>query len=65
MSILEKVVDFGDDVGAKLIVKASEKQKRVNALLEKEGADVRISSFEIQMGTPPCITFCVESVAEK
>ncbi|MGB5711560.1 MAG: hypothetical protein WBM44_11715 [Waterburya sp.] len=65
MSMLEKAIDLGDDVGAKLIMRASEKRKRVNALLEQESSDVRISSFEIQMGTPPSVTFCIEPVLDK
>ncbi len=65
MGILDKIIDVADDVTAKIILKASEKQKRVNELLEKEGSDVYIETFEVTMGTPPIVNFCIKPSSQK
>ena len=65
MSLIDKFLDFGDDVGVKLVEKAWSKQQRINALLEAKSSGVRIASFEIQMGMPPSVTFCLEPTASK
>lgn len=64
MSIGDKLLDFRDDVGVKMIMKGSEKMKSMNAELEKQGADVRVMSFEFQPGMPPSMTFCVETISQ-
>ena len=65
MSVAEKVLDVADDVMVRLITKGSEKQDRVNALLADKNANVRIASFEVQMGTPPTIVYAIERISEK
>ncbi|MEM1083367.1 MAG: hypothetical protein AAGI48_04550 [Verrucomicrobiota bacterium] len=62
MAVGDKIKDFRDDVGVKLIMNASEKMKRMNEELAEKGADVRVASFEFQPGTPPSLTFCVETL---
>lgn len=63
MSVLGKAADVADDVMVGLIQKASEKQQRVNALLEAKGANVRIGYFEVQMGAPPSVVYGISPVS--
>ena len=56
MALGDKWFDFSDDVGLKMILKASEKKKRLNALLEEQNADVRVTSFDVQAGVPPSVS---------
>ena len=60
MGLIDKLFDIEEGAACKLIIKASEKQRRINALLEEEGADVRIGNIEVQMGREPSFAFCVE-----
>lgn len=65
MNIAEKALDVADDVMVRLITRGAEKQARVNALLQEKGSNVRIGSFEVQMGTPPTVVYAIEQVTEE
>ena len=60
MGLIDKVLDMEEEATTRLILKASEKQKRINALLEEEGSEVRIRGFEVQMGKEPSVAFSIE-----
>lgn len=74
MSILDKAKGFAGSVSgavtgfdsdaaiANAIIKAVEKQEKVNALLKAKGAKYRVSDIELGMGIPPSVTFGVRQV---
>ena len=64
MSIVEKALDVADDVMVRLINRGAEKQARVNTLLKEQGSNVRIASFEVQMGTPATVVYAIEKITE-
>ena len=53
-----------DAVIANTIIKAVEKQERVNALLQEKGANYRVSDIELGMGIPPTVSFGVRRLDE-
>jgi hypothetical protein len=58
--ITDSVTEFSsDEVIANAVMKAVEKQEKVNAILKKRGSNYRVSDIELQMGIPPTITFGV------
>ena len=58
--ISDSVTEFSsDEVIANAIMKAVEKQEKVNALLKEKGSNYRVSDIELQMAIPPTITFGV------
>ncbi|MBX2857335.1 MAG: hypothetical protein KTR17_01630 [Cellvibrionaceae bacterium] len=76
MSILDKAKEIGDKVNqsmtsfssdeviANTIVKAVEKQEKVNLLLKQKGCNYRVSDIELGMGIPPSVTFGVRRESE-
>lgn len=70
MSILDKakglagsLTEFdSDEAIANTIVKAVEKQERVNAVLKQKGSNYRVADIELGMGIPPSVTFGVRRV---
>lgn len=76
MGILDKAKELGDKVNesitsfssdeviANTIIKAVEKQEKVNALLKEKGANYRVADIELGMGVPPSVTFGVRRVDE-
>jgi hypothetical protein len=59
------VTSFSSDaVIANTIIKAVEKQERVNALLQEKGANYRVSDIELGMGIPPTVSFGVRRLDE-
>ena len=71
MSILDKAKALGDRVSdtvtsfssdeaiANTIIKAVEKQEKVNELLQAKGCNYRVSDIDLGMGVPPSVTFGV------
>jgi len=58
--ISDSVTEFSsDEVIANAVMKAVEKQEKVNAILKEKGSNYRVSDIELQMGIPPTITFGV------
>ncbi len=74
MGILDKAKELGDkvnesvtafssdDVIASTVIKAVEKQEKVNAILEQKGCNYRVADIELGMGIPPTVTFGVRRV---
>ncbi len=54
----EKAAEFSsDDIIASTIIKAVEKQEKVNKVLADKGCNYRISDIELGMSIPPSVTF--------
>ena len=63
--VSESVTSFSsDEVIANTIIKAVEKQEKVNLLLQEKGSNYRVSDIELGMGIPPTITFGVRRIKE-
>lgn len=63
--VTESVGEFSsDEVIANTIMKAVEKQEKVNALLRQKGSNYRVSDIDLQMGIPPTVSFGVRRVDE-
>ena len=63
--VVESVTSFSsDDVIANTVIKAVEKQEKVNAILKEKGCNYRVSDIELGMGVPPTVTFGVRRVDE-
>ncbi|MEM9102508.1 MAG: hypothetical protein AAGB12_09295 [Pseudomonadota bacterium] len=74
MSIFDKAKELGNKVNesmtafssdeaiANTIMKAVEKQEKVNALLRAKGSNYRVADIELGMGIPPSVTFGVRRV---
>ncbi|GLS26075.1 hypothetical protein [Marinibactrum halimedae] len=61
----ESVTSFSsDEVIANTIIRAVEKQEKVNALLKAKGCNYRVSDIDLGMGIPPTVTFGVRRVGE-
>lgn len=64
--ITEKMTEFSsDEVIADTIIKAVEKQEKVNALLKEKGSDYRVADIDLGMGVPPSVTFGIRRVSEE
>jgi len=76
MSILDKAKALGDRVSdtvtsfssdeaiANTIIKAVEKQEKVNAILQAKGCNYRVSDMDLGMGVPPSVTFGVRRITD-
>lgn len=61
----ETVATFSsDEVIANTVIKAVEKQEKVNELLKTKGSNYRVADIELGMGIPPTVTFGVRRVKE-
>ena len=61
--VSESVANFSsDEVIANTIIKAVEKQEKVNLLLEEKGSNYRVSDIDLGMGIPPTVTFGVRRI---
>ena len=61
----ESVTAFSsDEVIANTIIKAVEKQEKVNAILKQNGCNYRVSDIDLGMGIPPSVTFGVRRIDE-
>jgi len=62
----ESVTAFSsDEVIANTIIKAVEKQEKVNAILKEKGANYRVADIDLSMGIPPTVTFGVRRISEE
>jgi len=58
--LAEKVGDLGtDEVTVSAIIRAANKQGRMNKLLEEKGSDLRVTGIEIENAVPPKAVFIV------
>ena len=63
--VMEKAVDFSsDELIADTIIKAVEKQEKINRILQERGSNYRITDLELGMGVPPSVAFSVTRLAE-
>ncbi|WP_068544333.1 hypothetical protein [Thalassotalea crassostreae] len=63
--VSESVTSFSsDEVIANTVIKAVEKQERVNAILKEKGCNYLVADIELGMGVPPSVTFGVRRVDE-
>ncbi len=63
--VSDSITDFSsDEVIATTIIKAVNKQEKVNVLLKDKGSNYRVSDIELQMGIPPTVTFGVRRINE-
>ena len=53
-----------DEAIANTIIKAVEKQERVNAILKSKGSNYIIADIELGMGIPPSVTFGVRRLSD-
>ncbi|WP_444942968.1 hypothetical protein ACJJIK_12860 [Microbulbifer sp. ZKSA006] len=53
-----------DEVIANTVIKAVEKQEKVNAILKARGCNYRVADIDLGMGIPPTVTFGVRRVDE-
>lgn len=64
--VTESVTSFSsDEVIANTVIKAVEKQERVNAILKERGCNYLVADIELGMGVPPTVTFGVRRVDEQ
>jgi hypothetical protein len=64
--VTESVSEFSsDEVIANTIIKAVEKQEKVNNLLKEKGSNYRVSDIELEMGIPPTVSFGIRRVDNK
>jgi len=63
--VADKTVEFSsDEVIASTIIKAVEKQEKVNAILKARGSNYRIGSLNLGIGIPPSVTFGIWRLTE-
>ena len=64
--VVEKTVEFSsDEVIADTIIRAVNKQEKVNAILKERGSNYRVSSLNLSMGIPPGVSFGIRRVKEE
>lgn len=64
--VTESVTSFSsDEVIANTVIKAVEKQERVNEILKQKGCNYLVADIELGMGVPPTVTFGVRRVDEQ
>lgn len=63
--VAEKTVEFSsDEMIADTIMKAVDKQEKVNAILKARGSNYRVSSLDLEMSIPPSVSFGIRRVLE-
>ncbi|MDH5553137.1 MAG: hypothetical protein OEX82_07385 [Nitrosomonas sp.] len=63
--VAEKTVEFSsDEVIADTIIRAVNKQEKVNEILKERGSNYRVSSLNLSMGIPPGVSFGIRRVKE-
>ena len=63
--ISETALKFSsDEVIADTILRAVEKQEKVNAILQAKGSSYRIADLDIGMGIPPSVTFGIRRLGD-
>jgi len=62
---VEKSTEFSsDELIANTIMKAVEKQEKVNDLLQAKGSNYRVNDIDLQMGIPPTVVFGIRKVSD-
>ena len=77
MNILDKAKELSDKVSdtvtsfssdeaiANTIIKAVDKQEKVNEILQAKGCNYRVSDIDLGMGIPPTVTFGVRRITDE
>lgn len=61
--VVEKATEFSsDELIADTIIKAVEKQEKVNEVLQAKGCNYRVNDIDLQMGIPPTVVFGIRRV---
>ena len=61
----EGVSDLGgDDLIVNTIIRITEKQERINRLLEEQGCDYRITGIDVENSIPPKAVFSLSRIDE-
>jgi len=61
---VDRAVEFSsDELIADTVIKAVEKQEKVNDILEKRGSNYRVSEMDLQMGIPPTVVFGIRRIS--
>ena len=61
--VADKAADFSsDELIADTIIKAVDKQEKVNAILKEKGSSYRVNDLDLQMGIPPTVVFGIRRV---
>lgn len=64
--VTEKAVEFSsDELIADTIIKAIEKQEKVNKILQEKGSNYRVNDVDLEMGIPPTIVFGIRRMPEE
>lgn len=64
-SVTSSVNEFDtDETIANTIIKAVEKQEKVNELLKAKGSQYRIADIELGMGIPPSVSFGIRRLED-
>ena len=62
--VVDKSVEFSsDELIANTIIKAVEKQDKVNKILEEKGSNYRVNDIDLKMGIPPTVVFGIRKVS--
>jgi len=62
--VVDKTAEFSsDELIANTIIKAVEKQEKVNKILEEKGSNYRVNDIDLQMGIPPTVVFGIRKVS--
>lgn len=62
---VEKAVEFNsDELIADTIMKAVEKQEKVNRILQERGSNYRVNDIDLEMGVPPTVVFGIRRVGD-
>ena len=62
---VEKTAEFSsDELIANTIMKAVEKQEKVNKILKEKGSTYRVNDIDLQMGIPPTVVFGIRKVTD-
>ncbi len=64
--VAEKTAEFSsDEIIADTIIKAVDKQERVNTILKERNSKYRISSINLEMRIPPGVSFGIRRVNDE
>jgi len=64
--VVEKAVEFSsDELIANTIIKAVEKQEKVNAILQERGSNYRVNDIDLAMGIPPTVIFGIRRIPDE
>lgn len=64
--VADSIADFSSDEAiANTIIKAVEKQEKVNVILKEKGCNYRVGGIDIGMSVPPSVSFEVKRISDE